>query len=183
MQGRSVPGSWFPLVLFVTLGGAFAEPPAPTADAQRLCVARAEGFLNARLGRWQQRLNLADWKISIVMARTSGLKPNTLGNIHWDAKQKTAVIRVLDASDYRVSCRDALADMEMTVVHELVHLELSSLPRTAASRREEEFAVDRIAGALMLLDRQEPTQPAVAEGPTRPSALDAKPDASRSLTR
>ena len=171
MRGRFVPGFWVLLVLFFTsAGGAFAEPPSPNADTQHLCVAQAEGFLSARLGRWQQRLNLADWKISVVMARASGLKPNTLGNIHWDGKQRTAVIRVLDASDYQVSCHEALPDMEMTLVHELVHLELSSLPRSADSRREEEFAVNRIADALVRLDRQD----------GRTAALYSKPDTPRS---
>lgn len=156
------------LVLSLSFGvGAIAGPPSTNAGAQHLCVAQAEGFLSARLGRWQQRLNLSDWKISVVLAHPRDLKPNTLGNIHWDAKQKTAVIRVLDASDYQVSCREALPDMEMTLVHELVHLELSSLPRSAASRREEEFAVNRIADALLRLDREKTTIPAAdVQAPT-----------------
>lgn len=147
------------LVLFsIVDGGAQAEPPSPNLDAHG-CVGQAEGFLAARLAFWQQRLNLADWKISVVMSHASDLKPKTLGNIHWDAARKTAVIRVLEASGYRVSCREALPDMEMTLVHELVHLELSSLPRSPASRRDEEFAVNRIAEALIRLDRQNETLP------------------------
>jgi hypothetical protein len=47
-----------------------------------------------------------------------------------------------------------LQDMEFTVVHELIHLELSSLPRSDASRREEEYAVNRITEALLKLDRE-----------------------------
>jgi hypothetical protein len=157
------PGLLALMVFFVTFAAdASAAPPSLNADAQHLCVSRAEGYLGARLGRWQQRLNLDDWKISVVMAHTHDLKPMTLGNIHWDAKQKTALIHVLDASDYRVSCREALEDMEMTLVHELVHLELSSLPRSAASRREEEFAVNRIADALVQLDRRQAGLPATA---------------------
>jgi hypothetical protein len=129
-----------------------AESLAPNPDVHS-CAAQAEGFLGARLGIWQQRLNLADWKISVVMSRARDLKPKTLGNIHWEAGKKTAVIRVLDVSDYKLSCRDAQADMELTLVHELVHLELCSLPRSLASRNEEELAVNRIADALLRLDR------------------------------
>ena len=73
------------------------------------------------------------------MSRTTELKPKTLGNIHWDADKKTAVIRVLDPADYKLSFKDMLADMEFTVVHELIHLELSSLPRSEASRRDTEL--------------------------------------------
>jgi len=167
-------------VPFLTLaGGAWAEPPSLKSDAHG-CVAQAEGFLNGRLGIWQQRLNLADWKISIVMSHPSDLKPKTLGNIHWDAAKKTAVIRVLDASDYQLSCREAQADMELTVVHELVHLELSSLPRSQASRHEEELAVNSITDALLRLDRQNTTLPAGADRAGRATASDSKPDATRS---
>lgn len=120
----------------------------------RVCAAQADGYLGARLAIWQQRLNLQNWNISLAMSHPSDLKPKTLGNIHWDSSKKSAVIRVLDASDYQASCREALRDMEMTVVHELVHLELASLPRPPASRRDEELAVDRIADALVHLDRQ-----------------------------
>ena len=173
-----------PLVLFFTFAdSALAEPPAPNSDVHG-CVAlaggAAEGFLNARLGLWQQRLNLADWKISIVMSRAGDLKPKTLGNIHWDATKKTAVIRALDASSYQLSCRDALADMELTLVHELVHLELSSLPRSLATRHEEELAVNRIADALVRLDRQKGTLPAGLDGDGIAVARDSKPDTRRS---
>jgi hypothetical protein len=170
MDDRSVAGfssRVFPLVLFLTFaGGAVGAPPSLNSGTG-LCVAQADGFLNARLGFWQQRLNLADWKISMVLAHASDLKPKTLGNIHWDANKKTAIIHVLDASDYRTGCREALSDMELTLVHELVHLELSSLPRSQASRHEEELAVNRIADALVRLDRQD----------GRSATFDPKPDA------
>ena len=48
-----------------------------------------------------------------------------------------------------------LEDMEFTVVHELIHLQLSSLPRSEASRSDEEHAVNRITDALLKLDRGE----------------------------
>jgi hypothetical protein len=47
-----------------------------------------------------------------------------------------------------------LDDMEFTVVHELVHLQLSSLPRSEASRSAEEHAVNEIAGALLKLAKK-----------------------------
>jgi hypothetical protein len=111
-------------------------------------------YVNERLATWQQRLSLQDWKISIIMSHPSDLKPKTLGNIHWDSDKKSAVIRVLDASDYHMPYREMLDDMEFTVVHELIHLELSSLPRSEASRRDEEHAVNQITDALLKLDRR-----------------------------
>jgi hypothetical protein len=157
MHGRGFAGLLFSLIAFLVifLAPVFAGPPPPKSEAP-VCGSVAEGFLDARLEIWQRRMNLSDWKISLVMSPASALKPRTLGNIHWDTARKTAVIRVLDAADYKMSCHDMLADMETTLVHELVHLELSALPRPAASRHEEELAVNRIAAALLKLDRENP---------------------------
>jgi hypothetical protein len=149
------------LLLFMASTSARAEPPSNTLDTPG-CLSQAAGFLEGRLGIWQQRLKLGGWKISLALSHPSELKPKTLGNIHWDTVKKTAVIRVLDASDYQVSCHDALADMEVTVVHELVHLDLSSLPRPVTSRRDEEMAVNRLADALVKLDRANAVTPAVS---------------------
>ena len=89
----------------------------------------------------------------MIPSHRSELRAGTVGNIHWDADSKTARIRILDASEYRTQFYATLQDMEFTMVHELIHLELASLPRTDASRRDEEAAVDRMAGALLRLDR------------------------------
>ncbi|HWB83343.1 MAG TPA: hypothetical protein VG675_04330 [Bryobacteraceae bacterium] len=115
----------------------------------------SQNYVNQKLAIWQKRLNLDDWKITIVMSHPSDLRPKTLGNIHWDADTRTAVIRVLDAADYTLPQQDMLDDMEFTVVHELIHLELSSLPRSQASRSDEEHAVNRLAQALLDLDRRD----------------------------
>jgi hypothetical protein len=141
-------------LVFLLLPAGFlrAEQVVPSSAQERAEV--AVSYVNERLAVWQQRLNLQDWKISIVMTHQSELKPKTLGNIHWESDKKTAVIRVLDASDYKMPFREMLDDMEFTVVHELIHLELSSLPRSDASRREEEHAVNQITGALLKLDRK-----------------------------
>jgi hypothetical protein len=95
-----------------------------------------------------------DWK-SPSSISSSDLKPKTLGNIRWDADTKRATIRVLAPAEYdKKQCGEMLDDMEFTIVHELIHLELSSLPRSEASRRVEEHAVNRLADALLKLDRQ-----------------------------
>ena len=114
----------------------------------------AERFVNERLSVWTRRLNLEEWQISVILTRRDDLKANTLGGIRWDKGKKSAVIKVQDPSDYRLPFVEMLDDMELTIVHELVHLELSSLPRSEASRSTEEHAVNGIAGALLRLDRQ-----------------------------
>ena len=118
----------------------------------------AESFASERLWVWQKRLNLQDWNISVVVVPASELKPKTLGNVHWELDKKTATIRVLDPADYRLPFKEMLQDMEFTVVHELIHLELApilaDLHRSDANRRDEEHAVNHVADALLNLGRK-----------------------------
>lgn len=148
MTGRN--GGWAAFFILLCAG---ALAPAQTmgcgAPAEQVAI-----FLNERLTHWRQRLNLGEWQISIVTTRRDDLKPKTIGKIRWDKRNKTAVIEVLDAADYTLPRAAMLDDMELTVVHELVHLELASLPRSEASRSSEEHAVNRIAEALVRLDRR-----------------------------
>lgn len=146
----------------VLLLGAFAATCiAPETLKEPLLRERgpiADAYLHQRLSLWQDRLNLQDWKIALIQSHPESLRPGTLGNIHWDADAQTATIRVLDAADYHVPMNAALKDMEFTVVHELVHLDLSSLTRNFKSRSEESYsgeeqAVNRMADALLKLDR------------------------------
>ena len=137
--------------LFIPLSfGADSPDPAPGDRA-----AAAEKFLADKLAIWQKRLKLDDWRLSIRMVPSGELKPKTLGNIHWDTPTKTAAIRVLRLTEYKLPEQEALRDMEFTVVHELVHLQLASLPRSDASRGAEEHAVNRLAEALLQLDRKQ----------------------------
>lgn len=135
------------LLALCAMGIAHAQLPAEPAGQT------AGNFVSERLSVWQQRLNLQDWNISVLMTRRSDLKANTLGGIRWDKSKKSAVICVQDAADYRVPLAEMLKDMEFTIVHELVHLELSSLPRSEASRSSEEHAVNQLAAALLRLDQ------------------------------
>jgi hypothetical protein len=88
-----------------------------------------------------------------MMVRKDALKPDTLGGIRWDKKKLTATLWTLDPADYNMSEEDMRKDLEFTVVHELIHLELASLPKSEASRRTEERAVNQLAEALLALER------------------------------
>lgn len=136
----------------------YAQTPQSNTPAAALSAGEqsqiARQYVTERLAFWQQRLKLEEWRISVVPARRSELKPNTLGGIRWDKTKKSAVIWVLDPSEYQTPFRATLDDMELTIVHELVHLELTSLPRSEASRSNEEHAVNGIAEALLGLNRE-----------------------------
>jgi len=151
----------FSLPILLVAGNIFAQanaPSVPSPETTRERTLLAEKYAAERLSLWQKRLSLQDWNISLLVVRASELKPKTLGNIHWDADKKTAVIRVLDPADYKLPFSEMLQDLEFTVVHELIHLELSPvlspLQRNDANRREEEHAVNHMADALLKLDRQ-----------------------------
>ena len=158
---RLSPGLFrlLPLVLLVTLASntSAQAPSAPTPESPRERSLLAEKYAVERLSVWQKRLKLQDWNISLIVSRATELKPKTLGNIHWDTDKKTATIRVLDPADYKLPFDEMLQDLEFTVVHELIHLELSPvlspLQRNDANRREEEHAVNYMADALLKLDR------------------------------
>jgi hypothetical protein len=126
-----------------------------TSAAERTVLAGS--FASEKLWVWQKRLNLQDWDISLVVARAGEMKPKTVGHIGWDRAKISAVIQVLDPADYRLPLDAMLRDIEFTVVHELIHLEmvpiLSDLQRTEANRMEEEHAVNHMTEALLKLDR------------------------------
>ena len=134
-------------MLAQTPSAAPSEPTAP--EVQRKA---AQAFVDGKVGVWRERLKLQDWRISVVL--TNDLPARTLGAIHWDKTKKTATIWALDPSGYSIPFPAILDDLELTVVHELVHLDLTSLPRGQASRGSEERAVGGIAGALLELDRR-----------------------------
>ncbi len=139
------------LAQLATAENSASLPSETVSVAERAEVAKH--YVDERLAAWQHRLKLQEWRISVVMTRRDDLKPKTLGGIKWDKPKKAATICVLDPSDYRLPVPEMLDDIEMTIVHELVHLKLASLPRSEASRSSEEYAVNGLAEALLALDR------------------------------
>ena len=143
-------------LIFLLVAASFAQQSVAdlnTLDAHA-CADLAPVYVRARLNLWQQRFKLQDWQITLVMTHRNGLKPGTLGNIQWYSGRKVAVLHVLDASDYSLGCQAMLNDMEFTVVHELIHVELSSLRASDANRSEEEDAINQITSTMLALDRR-----------------------------
>ena len=146
------------LLAFIAFGSGPVTKPAPASNPPSAPASNgdereaiAQRFVTQTLATWQERLNLKDWSIQVNLVRPSALEPKTLGNIHWDTNVKQATIGVLSAYDYTLPTPQMLDDMEFTIVHELVHLHLASLPKNDASRRTEERTVNELAGALLRL--------------------------------
>jgi hypothetical protein len=142
------------LLLFVSLGNA--EPPASRNRVANATPIVTDEQAQDWLKLWQKRLRLEDWKIGVKIVRIWELEHGTLGHIDWSSTHKTAVIKVLNPADYELPADQIPADMELSIVHELVHLHLSVLPLNKSSRGAEEQVVSMIADALVNLEHHEP---------------------------
>jgi hypothetical protein len=111
---------------------------------------------------WQKRLDLGEWKITALMVRVSDLKPNTLGNLKWNNAEKSAIIKVLSPLDYDLAPSEVPVDMEYTILHELIHLQLSVLPHDGSSKMNEEKVVNRMGEALFQLEKGPAYHPRVS---------------------
>lgn len=107
--------------------------------------------LEARLDRqmrfWQKRLGLEEWSLAVQVVRQSALDKHTWGNAEWDPETRTGLIKVLDPRDYNLKGRELNHDMECTIVHELVHIQVAPLASPDDETREE--VVNRIMTALI----------------------------------
>ena len=96
---------------------------------------------------WQKRLGLDDWTMTLQVVRQREINPNAWGSSHWDIHAKTATIQVLDPRDYNLKGTDLRLDMECTIVHELVHIQVSPLDARDVHVRED--VVNKIMAALL----------------------------------
>lgn len=130
---RSLRGA---LVCAVLCAGAYAVQIAPL-----------QIHLEKQLRAWQKRLGLENWNISVQVVRKTALDKNTWGNAEWDSDNRRGVINVLDPQDYNLKGTELKRDMECTIVHELVHIQVSPLDSGDPEAHEE--IVNRIMAALI----------------------------------
>lgn len=148
--------------MFLLLAGlAAAEPPASRNRITSTLPVVTEEQTQDWLKLWQKRLRLEDWKIEVKIVRIWDLEQGTLGHIDWSTPHHTAVIKVLNPADYELPADKIPADMELSIVHELVHLHLSVLPLNKSSRPAEEQVVSMISDALVNLEHAPTEQAAV----------------------
>jgi len=172
--------TWLILVALGMCVSHGATPPIPEKTKPALVTAAQ---VDAWMTKWQKRLGLENWDVKAMIVHPCDLKPETLGNLHWDLEAKTATIRVLNPADYDMPAAEIPTDMEFTVLHELVHLQLAVLPRDNATRNIEEQVVNRISDALLQMEKG----PTYRLRSTPPAPVLAKnksgTEASRSVTK
>lgn len=86
--------------------------------------------------KWQRRLRLKDWNISIEHA--DGEDP--LGSVDYDHTEMWAKVKISSALSG--------ADRELTVIHELLHLRLAHWDTPYGDERKE-TAINLLADALL----------------------------------
>jgi hypothetical protein len=106
-----------------------------------------ESHLDRQLRSWQKRLGMEEWRLTVRLVRQKDLDKNTWGNAEWDPDEKTGTISVLDPLDYNLKGGGLRLDMECTIVHELVHIQVSPLDARDETIRED--VVNRIMTALL----------------------------------
>jgi hypothetical protein len=106
-----------------------------------------ESRLDHQLKLWQKRMGLEGWNLALRVVRQSEIDRNSWGAAEWDPVAKTGLISVLDPRDYNLKGEELRLDMECTIVHELVHIQVAPLGARDAKQREQ--VVNRIMGALM----------------------------------
>ena len=110
-------------------------------------LAPLQAHLEKQLKTWQKRLGLEEWDLSLQVVRKSALDQDTWGNAEWDSDSKSGVISVLDPQDYNLKGSELKRDMECTIVHELVHIQVS--PMDSGNPEAHEEVVNRIMTALL----------------------------------
>ena len=142
------------LLLVVSIGNAAPQSRDRFTNLRPVVVTNEQ--VHDWLHLWQKRLRLEEWKIDVKIVRVWELEQGTLGHIDWSIPHKTATIKVLNPADYELPKDKIPADIELSVVHELVHLHLSVLPLNKSSRGAEEQVVSMIADALVNLEHESP---------------------------
>jgi hypothetical protein len=117
---------------------------APMSTESAGMDSTADLQIGGMLERWQSRLELGKWNISARIVDPGSLADGedgiaTLADIVYDVSRSSAVIRV---------ARAGRAEIEESLIHELMHLKLAAW-QPPATPDDEEQTVDTIAYALL----------------------------------
>jgi hypothetical protein len=114
---------------------------------QAVQLAPLQAHLERQLRTWQKRLSMENWDLSVQVVRKAALDKDTWGSAEWDAEARTGVISVLDPQDYNLKGSELKRDMECTIVHELVHIQVSAF--SPNNPEAQENLVNKIMGTLV----------------------------------
>lgn len=110
---------------------------------------------------WQDRLHLQNWEIVVFVKRHYDFESPKLGENRWVLAKRQSIIRLLDPQDYDPTFAP-MPEMELTVIHELLHCHFAPFDRKPDGEPESiaiEQAIHTIARTLLALKRQIPVIP------------------------
>jgi hypothetical protein len=104
---------------------------------------------------WKNRIGLRDWDVKVDIVRYFELiDEEALATVTYKVSKKQAVIKLRDPNDIEPNKHFPI-NMEMSIIHELLHLHFAPLGITADNLHEE-HAVNALTLALFDLKYQEP---------------------------
>ena len=115
-----------------------------------------EGQLKTLCKEWQERLRLQAWDVKTGIYRERNFcGPERQGENEYNLATGTSLIRILDPADYPES--KFKQDMEVTLVHELLHLVFAPFEPDDDKELEHKFmerAICQLSGVLVELKRE-----------------------------
>lgn len=121
--------------------------------------------LRLLMAYWQERLRLQHWDVKLKIARATDFSDTSArGENNWVQSTAESVIHILDPVDWPKNTPFE-QDVEITLVHDLLHLHFSPFDNTAKESQGKimlERAIDHIAKALVEVRRR--TEKAVGRG-------------------
>lgn len=115
-------------------------------------------WTNARLkdcaSKWQGILRLEDWDIAVSFAPKSSIESNGMAHaaVYKQTKDAFILIRNPEEFDAKPAFSDE-NDVELTLVHELMHVRLAHLCIDEKLSDQEELVVEQIARGFVSMDR------------------------------
>lgn len=113
----------------------------------------------ARLAYWQKQLRLQDWDISVrIMRRHAMPRATSVGSVQIEIYRRANVL-LLDPVDFHPDDWPADADLEISLVHELLHCAVYDAGTPTPDSAQDvglERAIEALAILLVTLDRRPP---------------------------
>lgn len=105
---------------------------------------------------WQRQLRLQDWDIRASVVRYYLDPDGALGRTKVHASTREAIVTLTDPADHHPDSSDVDRDLEVTLVHELLHVAFPHDSPDGSCSQDMERAIDSTARALVNLRRGAP---------------------------
>lgn len=97
---------------------------------------------------WQRRLRLMDWEIEVRIVPSYEI-PDRIGSSFQRVQERTAVVKLCRLDEVPPDVDPRQLDLEITLVHELLHIWVAEFRPYVKEDRDEERAINALALALV----------------------------------